>query len=136
MWRAFDRTTTASCRSRDGEIGVSLSFLDGSYAQHGRHVVPAAVDGRQRLEIPIEGARIDLTIEGIGDGEIVVVGYDAPTGGGTVNRGAQNYGSPLVLRAGRDHDFRRGRGAASERDSRTVTLAAGESAAVTLTVPR
>lgn len=120
---------------QDGEIGVSLSFLDGSYAQHGRHVVPAAVDGRQRLEIPIEGARIDLTIEGIGDGEIVVVGYDAPTGGGTVNRGAGNYGNHWYFEPGEITISVAAEGS-SERDSRTVTLAAGESAPVTLTVPR
>lgn len=120
---------------QEGEIGVSLSFEDGNFTQHGRHVVPAAVDGRQRIEIPVEAARIDLSVEGIGANEIVVIAYGAPNGGGTVNRGAENYGNNWYFMPG-EITISVAREGASSRDSSTVTLKAGESAAVALTVPR
>lgn len=120
---------------QEGEIGVSLGFADGNFSQHTRHAVPAATDGRQRIEIPVEAARIDLTVEGIGTDEVVAIGYDAPNGGGRVSRGAGNYGTRWYFPPG-EITVSVGLDGAANRDSRTVTLATGESAPVTLTVPR
>jgi hypothetical protein len=120
---------------QDGEIGVSLSFEDGNYTQHGRHVVPAAVDGSQRIEIPVEAARIDLSVQGIGANEVVVIRYNAPNGGGNATRGADNYGKNWYFPPG-EITISVAREGSSSRDSRTVTLKAGESADVALTVPR
>jgi hypothetical protein len=120
---------------QEGEIGVSLGFADGNYSQHTRHTVTPASEGHQRIEIPVEAARIDLTIEGIGANEVVVIGYDAPNGGGRVSRGADNYGRRWYFPPG-EITLSVGLDGAPTRDGRTVTLAAGESAPVTLTVPR
>lgn len=119
---------------QEGEIGVTLSFEDGPFMQSGRHAVPAAVDGRQRIEIPVEAARIDLTVAGIGADDVVVIGYDAPNGGGNATRGADNYGSHWYFLPG-TITISVAREGGSARDARTVTLAAGESAAIALTVP-
>jgi hypothetical protein len=74
-------------------------------------------------------------VEGIGANEIVVIGYDAPNGGGTANRGAANYGNNWYFMPG-EITISVAREGSSSRDSSTVTLKAGESADVALTVPR
>ena len=120
---------------QDGEIGVSLGFADGNFSQHTRHTVPPATDGHQRLEISVEAARIDLTVDGIEADDVVVIGYDAPNGGGRASRGADNYGGRWYFPPG-EITLSVGLDGVPTRDSRTVTLAAGESAPITLTVPR
>ena len=114
----------------DGEIGVELMFRTG-HVLRGRFDLPAAENGGQRLEVPVDGVgRARLEAAGLSDDALVKLTVNGPAGGTTKTTGWANLKGNTYLAPG-NYTLTLAAETGAWSDKHQVTIAEGDTVTVT-----